>query len=77
MHTFSPVNPSTLKREERADALAALIILTQKRSGEIKGRACVLDGRTQRGKITKDEAASSTVSLEAILVTCAIEAHEN
>ena len=52
------------------------MFLTQKRSGDIKGRACA-DGRKQRGKIDKEDAASPMVSLESILITCTIEAHEN
>ena len=76
MNTFTPIDSKTLTRQEKGGTIAALLFLTQKRSGNIKGRACA-DGRKQRGKIDKEDAASPTVALESILIMCTIKAHEN
>jgi hypothetical protein len=53
----------------------ALPFLKQKRSGKIKGRRCA-DGLKQRIYTAKGESTSPTVSVEALLLTCAIDAKE-
>ena len=53
----------------------SLIFLTQKRDGTIKARACA-NGSTQRSYINKDEAASPTVTTEALLTTAVIDAKQ-
>ena len=73
---FSPRNAKTLSREERRNALTSLMFLTEKRSGEVKARACA-NGSAQRTHIAKDEAAAPTVSPDAIFVQATIYAHEN
>jgi hypothetical protein len=73
--TFKPVLPSGLNREEQKQALESLLFLKEKRDGKLKGRACA-DGRKQRAYIPKEEAASPTVSLEAVLLTATIDAEE-
>jgi hypothetical protein len=47
-----------------------------KRDGRVKCRA-VADGRKQRVIVPREEAASPTASLEAVLLTCIIDAKEN
>ena len=75
LNVFVPVDAGKLSRKERQEALASLIFLKEKRDGTIKARACE-DGRKQ-GEITaEEEAASPTVSLESVFITCAIEAKE-
>ena len=61
--------------EQRNRALRAITLVEQKRSGKLKGRT-VADGRGQRDYLTKEEAASPTVSLEALFLSCAIDAYE-
>ena len=51
------------------------MFLKRKRCGKVKGRGCA-DGRRQREFISRDEAASPTVSLYAIIVTSLIDAIE-
>jgi hypothetical protein len=51
------------------------MILKGKRDGSIKGWACA-DGRKQRKTSTPGDAVSPTVSLESVLITAAIEAHD-
>ena len=75
MCTFTPINGSDLTKKERADAIASLMFLTEKRDGRIKGCACA-DGRKQREHIKKEDAASPTAALESILITSTIAAHE-
>ena len=73
--TFKPVLPSGLNREEQKQALESLLFLKEKRDGNLKGRAYA-DDRKQRAYIPKEDAASPTVSLEAVLLTATIEAEE-
>ena len=51
------------------------MFLTEKRDGCIKART-VADGRKQIDWMSKEEAASPTVSLEAVRVSCIIDAKE-
>ena len=70
---FKPVMISQLTKEENQKATSSLIFLTEKRDGTIKVRACANVG-TQRSYINKEEAASPTVSTEALLTTAVIDA---
>ena len=72
---FVPVMFDSLKPEERKKALNAISLIEQKRTGKVKGRT-VADGSMQRHYIEKGDAASPTVTTEAVLITSAIEAHE-
>jgi hypothetical protein len=76
MSCFSPRNANTLSREERRNALTSLMFITEKRSGEVKARACA-NGSVQRTHIAKDEAAAPMVSPDAIFVQATIYAHEH
>ena len=75
MKVYHPMDPKELTREQRKEALLSLIFLTQKRDGSVKSRACV-NGSKQRGKISKEAAASPTVMNDSVMITSAIEAHE-
>ena len=65
-----------MTHQERKKALGSLIFLKEKTDGTIKARA-VADGRSQRETATKGDASSPTVSIEAVLLTAAIEASEH
>ena len=56
--------------------MSSLIFLTEKRDGTINARTCA-NGSTQRLYINKEEAASPTVSMEALLTTAVIDATQN
>ena len=56
-------------------ALSLLLFLKEKQTGKIKGRACI-NGAPQRDYITKEEAASPTVSTELTFITAAIVVKE-
>ena len=51
------------------------MFLKQKRSGKIKGRGCV-DSRKQRLYKTKEETSLPTITIEALFLTCIINALE-
>ena len=73
---FYPVSVKDMTRNERMKAQMAMMLLTEKRCGKIKGRI-VFDGRKTREWITKEDSASPTATLEGILLTLTIDAHEN
>jgi hypothetical protein len=73
--TYRPVHAHELTPEEKKQALASLIFLTEKRCGRIKTRACV-NGSTQRDYIPKEKTASLTVMTDSVMITSAIDAHE-
>eukprot|EP00804_Cyclotella_cryptica_P010072 CCRYP_018045-RB/>CCRYP_018045-RB protein AED:0.27 eAED:-0.33 QI:0/-1/0/1/-1/1/1/0/595 len=75
MSVFTPMDPTKLTKQERAAALASLIFLKQKKDGTVKARTCA-DGRKQRESTAEEEAASPTVSMESIFMSCVIEASE-
>jgi len=61
--------------DKRKRALRYLMFLKEKRDGTIKARGCA-DGRSQHEYTTKAETSSPTVSLEAMMMSCAIDARE-
>jgi len=61
--------------DERKRALSYLMFLKEKRDGTIKARGCA-DSRSQRKYTTKAETSSPTISLEAMMMLCAIDARE-
>jgi len=65
-----------LTYDERKKALRYLMFLKEKLNGSIKARGCA-DKRPQLQYISKDEVSSSTVCLEAMMLSCTIDAKEN
>jgi hypothetical protein len=76
MDTWKPVHLSQLGREGKMRVLSLLLFLKEKRTGQIKGRACI-NGALHMAYIPKEEAASPTVSTESTFITAAIAASEN
>ena len=74
-NTFKPEYFNDLTQQQRRKALESLLFLNEKRTGEIKGRMCA-NGSTQREDFAKGEAASPTVATDAVIITSAIDAHE-
>ena len=75
MDTFSPIDSSTLTYADKRNAVSSLMFLKEKMNGDVKGRACA-NGSKQRNYIAKEDAASPTVSTDAVLITAAIDAYE-
>ena len=75
LKVVDPKNASDLTREQKKAALEYLMFLKKKRCGRIKGRGCA-DGRKQREYTSKEDASSPTVSIEALMLSCVIDAKE-
>ena len=69
------VHKADLSWEQIKQALNYLMFLKRKRCGKVKGRGCA-DGRKQRGVVPKEDAASPTVSTEAVFITAVVDAVE-
>ena len=72
---FEPVHVYDLTAEERARAQVALMFLTEKRTGQKKGRM-VFNGKPTRDWLSREEASSPTVTQEGVSITASIDAHE-
>lgn len=72
---LEPKLANELTREEKRAALHYLMFLKKKRNGRIKGRGCA-DGRKQRLHTKKEDASSPTVAIEAVMLSCVIDAEE-
>ena len=73
--SFIPMHKSSLTAEERRRLCEAVNLIKLKSSGELKGCTCA-NGSYQRNYISKEEAASPTVSMEAVIITVVMEAKE-
>ena len=74
--TFKPMRWKDLTEDQKKNVLESHLFLKQKRDGSIKGRT-VAGGNKQRDFISKEEVSSPTVSTEAVLLSCIIDAEEN
>ena len=72
---FGPILIQDLTEEERLKAFDSMMLLSEKEDGEVKGRF-VGRGDQSQEFFTKEETASPTVSLDALEVTCTIDAKE-
>eukprot|EP00980_Cylindrotheca_fusiformis_P023703 scaffold10817_cov108-Cylindrotheca_fusiformis.AAC.1 len=73
---FLPRSYESLKPQERHDALrSSITLVSEKRSGRIKGRT-VADGRPQRKYTAPEDVHSPTVSTEGLMTSLAIDAKE-
>ena len=70
-----PINPNTLTRAQKKQALRAINLIKEKRCGRLKGRT-VADGSTQRGLYDKSETGSPTVATESLMASIIIDAYE-
>ena len=70
------VDPKTLTEEEKQQALDAVNLIKEKRTGEIKGRTCA-NGSKQCLYLKENKSvASPTVSLEGLITLLIIDAYE-
>jgi hypothetical protein len=72
---FQPIDKDSISIDERKKALRSITLIKEKRCGRIKGRT-VADGRPQRDYIPQEESTSPTVSIEALMLSIAIDAKE-
>ena len=72
---FAPISVAELTKDEKRKAQYAIMLLTEKRSGEIKGRA-VYNGKSTRNWLTKEDTTSPTTTQEGLMITTVIDATE-
>ena len=72
---FRPRLVETMTKEERRKAQVALAYLTEKSSGEVKGRV-VYNGAPTRKYMVDQDTSSPTATMEGIFLTAMIDAHE-
>jgi hypothetical protein len=72
---FTPIDVSKMTPSEKKKAQQALMFLTEKRDGTVKGRM-VYNGKPTREWMSREDSASPTVSLESIMLTATIGAKE-
>ena len=75
MDAVHMLDPKYLNRDLAKKALPYLMFLKRKQSSKIKARGCA-DGRSQRDFISKKETRYPTVSIYALMCSCAIDAIE-
>ena len=69
------LNPDSLTRSHKKGSLRAIKLIKGKQSVKLKGRTCA-DERPQRCYKTKEDASSTTISLEDFFTSLIIYAHE-
>jgi len=73
--TFVPKHWKDLTPDQKSQVLEAFMFVEEKKNGQDKARL-VVNGKMQRGHITKDEASSPTAHSESITLTGVIDAKE-
>ena len=72
---FEPISIAELTDLERKRAQHAIMLITKKRSGEIKGRA-VFNGKNTRDWLSQEDTTSPTTMTEGLFITGVINAKE-
>jgi hypothetical protein len=75
-NSFKPMHWKSLTADQRKKVLESHIFVEKKRDGVLKTRQ-VAGGNKQWGYIMKEDASSPTVSSEAVMLTCIVDANEN
>ena len=72
---YQPRHWHSLSKKQKDQILESHIFVEQKRDGKIKAHKVIGDDR-QQDYITKEDVSFLTVSAEAVMLTCVIEAQE-
>jgi hypothetical protein len=75
-NSFKPMHWKSLTAKQRKKVLESHIFIERQCDGILKAQQ-VAGGNKQQGYITKEDASSPTVSLEAVLLTCVVDANKN
>jgi hypothetical protein len=75
-NSFKPMHWKSLTAKQCKKVLESHIFFEKKQDGAFKARQ-VAGGNKQRGYIMKEDASSPTVSSEAVMLTCVVDANEN
>ena len=68
MSVLMAINPDALTKEQKHEALRAVNLIKQKRTGSIKGCMCA-NGAPHMKFVPREEARSPTLSLEALIMS--------
>ena len=71
---FVPTLVKDLSPSEKRKAMLGLVILSQKKTGVMRGRLAY-NGQPTRNWISREEASSPTASSEGIFLTSTVDAH--
>jgi len=72
---YQPKHWHSLTKEQKDQILESHIFVEHKKDGKIKARK-VIGGDKQRDYMTKEDVSSPTVTAEAVMLTCVIDAQE-
>jgi hypothetical protein len=72
---FESISVADISQSEIQKSMEALMLLTEKRDGTIKGRM-VYNGKPTREWLSHEDSTSPTVSLESLIITAVIDAYE-
>jgi hypothetical protein len=75
-NSFKPMSWKSLTANQRKKVLESHIFVEMKQDGILKAQQ-VVGGNEQRGYMMKEDASSPTVSSEAVMLTCIVDANEN
>jgi len=75
-NSYKPQHWHGLTKKQKDQILESHIFAEQKRDGLIKARK-VIGGNKQQDCITKEDVSSPTVTAEAVMLTCVIDAQED
>ncbi len=74
-NSYKPCHWHSLSKKQKEQVLESHIFVEEKKDGTIKARK-VIGGNKQRDYITKEDVSSPTVTAEAVMLTCVIDAQE-
>ncbi len=75
-HSLKPMLWKSLTAEQHKKVMESHIFVERKRNGILEAQQ-VAGGNMQQRYITKEDASSPTVSLEAVLLMCIVNANKN
>jgi hypothetical protein len=75
-NSYKPKHWYDLTKKQKQQILESHIFVGEKKDGAIKARKVIGDNK-QRDYITKEDVSSPTVTAEAVMLTCVIDAQEN
>jgi hypothetical protein len=75
-NSFKPMHWKFLTAKQRKKVLESHIFVKRKLDGILKAQQVAGENK-QQGYITKEDTSSPTVSLEAVLLTCIVDANKN
>jgi hypothetical protein len=73
---FTLIKAVELSNQEKQEALRAINLIKEKRTGILKGRTCA-DGSTQHSLYAKEDTPSPTFLSDSLMLTLMVDAQEH